>query len=69
MFLTWDEDDDASGNHIPTLVVAPSVRAGTRSGVRFDHYSMLRTTEEMLGVTPLLGNAASAKSIRSAFHL
>jgi phosphatidylinositol-3-phosphatase len=69
MFLTWDEDDDASGNHIPTLVVAPSVRAGTRSRVRFDHYSMLRTTEEMLGVTPLLGNAASAKSIRSAFHL
>ena len=69
MFLTWDEDDDSSSNHIPTLVVAPSVRPGTRSGARFDHYSMLRTTEELLGVTPLQGNAASAKSIRSAFHL
>jgi hypothetical protein len=30
---------------------------------------MLRATEEMLGLSPLLGNAASATSLRSAFNL
>jgi hypothetical protein len=30
---------------------------------------MLRTTEEMLGLSPLLGNAATAPSMRSALGL
>ena len=51
------------------MVVAPSVPAGMRSGVRFDHYSMLRTTEEMLGIKALLGNAATAASMGNAFRL
>jgi phosphatidylinositol-3-phosphatase len=69
VFLTWDEDDDSSSNHIATLVVAPSVRPGTHSATAFTHYSLLRTTEELLGLKPLLGHAASAASMRSAFNL
>jgi hypothetical protein len=34
----------------------------------FDHYSLLRTTEEMLGV-PLLGRATGARSMRGPFRL
>jgi len=69
LFITWDEDDGSAANHIPTLVVAPGTRAGTRSRVRFNHYSLLRTTEELLGIRQKLGAAARARSMRSAFGL
>lgn len=66
VFLTWDEDDSGHGNHIATVVAAPSIVPGTVSGATFDHYSMLRTTEEMLGLG-FVGSAAGATSMRSAF--
>jgi hypothetical protein len=69
VFLTWDEDDSSASNHIATLVIAPSVTPGTSSATRFDHYSMLRTTEELLGLGSFIGNAATATSMRSAFNL
>jgi hypothetical protein len=68
VFITWDEDDGTSGNHVATLVIAPSVTPGTQSATSFNHYSLLRTTEEGLGLA-LLGNAATATSMRSAFNL
>jgi hypothetical protein len=46
-----------------------SVAPGTRVAERLDHYSMLRATQEMLGVTPLLGNAATAADNRTLFTL
>jgi hypothetical protein len=63
VFITFDEDDSSQSNQIFTAVVAPSVRAGTRDGTRYTHYSLLRTAEEMLGV-PVLGNAQTATSMR-----
>ena len=39
------------------------------SGARFDHYSLLRTTEELLGIPEYLGQAAHARSMRKAFNL
>ncbi len=69
VFITWDEDDDLSGNHIPTLVIAPSIAPGTKVAQRLDHYSMLRATQEMLNLAPLLGNAATAVDLRAAFNL
>jgi phosphatidylinositol-3-phosphatase len=68
LFITYDEDDHAEGNRVYTVVVAPSVPPGTRAGTAFTHYSLLRTQEELLGL-PLLGGAASAASMRTAFHL
>jgi phosphatidylinositol-3-phosphatase len=72
VFITWDEDDSGLGagdNHIPTLVIAPSVPAGTRVSARLDHYSMLRVTQEMLGLQPLLRAAATAADMRTPFNL
>jgi len=69
VFLTWDEDDSSMSNQIPTLVIAPSVTPGSAPTTTFNHYSLLRTTEELLGLSPLLGNAASATSMRAAFGL
>jgi phosphatidylinositol-3-phosphatase len=72
IFVTWDEPDDFGTNQprqtIPTIVIAPTVRAGVRVGTRFDHYSMLRTTEQLLGLSPFLGAATTATSMRSGFH-
>ena len=68
IFLTWDEDDSDASNHIATIVAAPSIKPGTAPSARFNHYSLLRTTEEMLGLG-FLGNAARANSMRSAFGI
>jgi hypothetical protein len=54
---------------VATVVASPSTRPGARSVLRFDHYSLLRTTEELLGLSPLLGRAAGARSMRLAFGL
>jgi hypothetical protein len=40
---------------------------GTQSALPFNHYSLLRTTEEMLGLD-LLGKAANAAGMRAVFH-
>jgi phosphatidylinositol-3-phosphatase len=68
IFVTFDESDGGN-NHIATYVVSPSVIPGTKAGARFDHYSLLRTTEEMLGIGEYLGLAAKARSMRRAFNL
>jgi phosphatidylinositol-3-phosphatase len=65
--LTWDEGVGGA-NQIPTVVVGPTVRPGTVASVRLDHYALLRTTEDLLGVGRL-GAAASAPSLAVAFGL
>jgi hypothetical protein len=67
VFITWDEGGSA-GQHIPTLVVSRHTPRGARSATPFNHYSLLRTTEEILGL-PALGGAAQATSMRGAFGL
>jgi phosphatidylinositol-3-phosphatase len=69
LIITWDEDDGHSGNQVATIVVSPCTTPGATSGTAFTHYSLLRTTEELLGISTFLGNAASATSMRSAFGL
>jgi hypothetical protein len=69
VFITWDEDDYSSDQRVPTLVIAPSIAPGTTVATPFDHYSLLRTTEEMLGLPTDLGNAATATSMRAGFGL
>ena len=68
LFVTWDEND-AGGTLVPLYVIAPSVPPGLKVSLPYSHYSLLRTAEELLGLSPLLGAAASAPSMRSAFHL
>lgn len=65
LFITFDEAEDRS-NRVVTVVVAPSTRPGTRSAARFTHYSLLKTTEDMLGL-PHLGHAGA--SMLRAFRL
>jgi phosphatidylinositol-3-phosphatase len=69
VFLTWDEDDYSTNQHIATLVVSPTTPAGTKVAATFNHYSLLRTTEELVGLTTYLGKAATAASMRHDFNL
>ena len=69
VFVVWDEDDGSAVNLVPAFVVSPWTKPGTRSTKRFTHYSLLRTTEELLGLRTHLGGAATATSMRSAFGL
>ncbi|MGH8899129.1 MAG: alkaline phosphatase family protein [Egibacteraceae bacterium] len=66
VLITWDEGSDSS-NHVATLVISPTTR-GIRSEAPYTHCSLLRTTEEILGLPPL-GCAASARSMRAEFRL
>jgi phosphatidylinositol-3-phosphatase len=65
IFITWDENEGASGNQVPCIVVSPYTH-GVKDPTPYTHYSLLRTTEELLGL-PLLGDAASATSMRGKF--
>jgi phospholipase C len=81
VFITWDEGsggypvedcDDTSVTdtscRVATIVISPSTPAGTKSGTFFSHYSLLATTEDLLGL-PKLGQASSAATMTAAFHL
>jgi phosphatidylinositol-3-phosphatase len=48
--------------------VSPYTSPGTRSATYFNHYSLLRTTEELLGL-PLLGAAGTSPSMQNDFGL
>jgi phosphatidylinositol-3-phosphatase len=70
VFVTFDEGDGGS-NRVATVVVSPTTPPGTRSAVAFSHYSLLRTTEQLLGIHRFLALAGdrSTASMRRAFHL
>jgi phospholipase C len=63
VIVTYDEYTS-----LPNVWISPSVKAGTVSATAINHYALLRTVEEMIGV-PLLGNAATAPSMRATFNL
>lgn len=58
----------ANGNLLTTILVNPDIPAGTTATARFDHYSLLRLDEELLGLPPL-GHAATAADMAPAFNL
>lgn len=78
VFLTWDEGTAAPHTpcqsvadpecHVPTFVMSRYTRPGTVSGNVYTHYSLLATTENLLGL-PLLGGAQQAGDMRAAFGL
>lgn len=68
IFITWDEST-GSTQQVPLLVIAPTVPSGARVAASFNHYSLLHTTEQLLGLSPLLGAASSAPSMVTAFNL
>jgi hypothetical protein len=61
--VTFDEDDNGPGNHIPTLLYGAHVKPGSSSGAAYTHYDVLRTLEDLAGLTAHAGHAAQAGDI------
>jgi hypothetical protein len=66
LFLAWDEgtSDDgccqlASGGHIATIIAGPGAKPGARLTTPVDHYSILQTIEDLLGLPRLRGAACA----------
>jgi hypothetical protein len=64
--LTWDEDRFEDDNLVPTIFVGAGVKPGTYPAPA-NHYSLLRTIEEMYGL-PYLGQAAEASTIADVWE-
>ncbi len=66
LIVEWDENDDAGdGGRIPTVFYGAHVVPGTYME-RVDHYTILRTIEDMYGLPPL-GEAAGRQNMSFLF--
>lgn len=61
--ITFDEDDGEHGNHIYTLLLGESVKAGAQVSSRQDFYTLLRTIEDNFSLGTLGQHDKSAKPI------
>src|SRR5205807_923332 len=67
LFITWDEGEGSDGP-IGMIVLSPAARGGGYSNsIPYTHSSMLRTLEEIFGVSLRLGDAANATDLRDLF--
>ena len=62
LILTWDEDDNFSNNHILTVFVGPHVQPGSTATRVVQHYTIVRTICDLLGL-PTFGAAAAETPI------
>jgi acid phosphatase len=69
LFITYDEDETGT-NQVATIVITNNtnnVPAGYRSGVAYNHYSLLKTVEWAWGLAPLTGNDTAAQPMADFF--
>jgi hypothetical protein len=64
IFVLYDEN-----TYIPNAIIAPSVKPGFVTNSSISHFSLLHTTEEILGINKFLLNAGGAPSMRTLFNL
>jgi hypothetical protein len=63
--LTFDEDDNSDANKVATIFTGQMVKSGQYSET-INHYSILRTIEDMYGL-PYACNAATANPITDSW--
>ncbi len=62
--VTWDEDDQAEGNHVLTIFAGPAAQVGgIASSKAYSHYSLLHTVEQIFGLPTLTINDAQAATM------
>ncbi len=62
IFLTWDESS-AGDRPIGMIVLSKKIKnPGFSNTIKYTHSSTLKTIQEIFGVLPLLGDAASSKA-------
>jgi phosphatidylinositol-3-phosphatase len=67
IFLTWDESEGGE-NPIGMIVLSPKAKGnGFKSTTKYFHSSMVRTVEEIFGLSPLLNDAAKQPNLGDLF--
>ena len=66
--VTFDESPASAPNHIYTALYGPGVTPGSTSASRHDHYSLLRTIEDTLGLGTLGQRDAAATAITGVWR-
>jgi hypothetical protein len=66
LIVTWDEDDGSSDNRITTIFVGAMVKPGQYKQ-RIDHYSVLRSIEEIYEL-PNLGERATRQATANVWQ-
>ncbi len=67
VFITWDEGVSGDGP-IGMIVLSPYAKGnGYHNSIQYDHSSLLRTQQEIFGLSPLLRNAAGATDLSDLF--
>ena len=66
VFIVWDEGVPGDGP-IGLIAVSPNAKPGYSNSIHYTHSSLLRTAQEIFGVTPLLGDAANATDLSGLF--
>ena len=63
VLVAFDESSTSTSTRVAMVAVAGGVHPAA-DGTRYDHYALLRASEEALGISTYLGNAASANDMR-----
>jgi phosphatidylinositol-3-phosphatase len=66
LFIIWDEGEPDDGP-IGMIVESPLAKKNYSNTIHYDHSSTLKTLEEIFGVSPMLGGAASATDLSDFF--
>src|SRR5438270_456686 len=73
IFITWDEGEggpapgDPQVGPIGMMAMSPNAKVGYQNPIHYDHSSTLRTVEEILKVSPMLGGAANQTDLSDLF--
>lgn len=63
ILIAFDESGSTTTSQVAMVAVSGSI-VPTRDPTFYDHYALLRASEEALGITTFLGNAATAADMR-----
>ena len=66
LFIAWDESYSPD-TRLPFVLLSPLGREGYGSTNYYDHSSLIRTLQEIFGVTPFLGAAQTATNLSELF--
>ncbi len=68
VFITWDEGEGGGDGPIGMIVLSHDAKGGGYSNtIHYTHSSTLRTLQEIFGVSPFLGDAATAMDLQDLF--
>ncbi len=67
ILVAFDESSTSTSTRVPAIAIAGGIHP-VADGTLYDHFALLRASEEALGITTYLGNAATAADMRAGMH-